>query len=255
MWKNYGLAALNVAVAGLPILAGWDVSLYLIYWGLALLLLAMVVWNPVGELCVVWFVFHARRVPDEALIMPALRRYLRDATSKGDYLKQKCRFYYAESRIPYFIPISRERVVLSLALEDYLIQDHTGALYRDVPKEAYIPKMVFSRRLILLSILCYVLILRFIEVWTIVAVALVRFIGAVVMMIVTGAFFEGLGKMLEAICVGVALGTIAWKINEWFSFIQDKIVEFLMERTMKGTFDYLKKSGMPKGQGIRLERQ
>ena len=28
MWKNYMLAALNVAVAGLPFLVGWDLVLY-----------------------------------------------------------------------------------------------------------------------------------------------------------------------------------------------------------------------------------
>ena len=39
MWKNYMLAALNVAVAGLPFLVGWDLVLYGVYCGFAVLLL------------------------------------------------------------------------------------------------------------------------------------------------------------------------------------------------------------------------
>ena len=31
MWKNYMLAALNVAAAGLPFLVGWDLVLYGVY--------------------------------------------------------------------------------------------------------------------------------------------------------------------------------------------------------------------------------
>ena len=37
MWKNYMLAALNVAVAGLPFLVGWDLVLYGVYCGFAVL--------------------------------------------------------------------------------------------------------------------------------------------------------------------------------------------------------------------------
>lgn len=168
MWKNYMLAALNVAVAGLPFLVGWDLVLYGVYCGFAVLLLGLTAWNPVGDWFSILFVFYAKAVPEEALIMPALRRYLREAISGKGYLKPKCRFYYAESRIPYFIPISRKRVVLSLALEDYLIRDYDGSLYRDVPDEAYIPKLVLSRKALLLSIFCYVLILRFIELWMVI---------------------------------------------------------------------------------------
>jgi len=196
MWKNYMLAALNVAVAGLPFLVGWDLVLYGVYCGFAVLLLGLTAWNPVGDWLSILFVFYAKAVPEEALIMPALRRYLREAISGKGYLKPKCRFYYAESRIPYFIPISRKRVVLSLALEDYLIHDYDENLYRDVP--------------------------------------------------------DGVHKMMEAIWIGAALGKVVWKINECFNFIQDKMVEFVMKRTMTGTFDYLKKSGIPRGQGIRL---
>ena len=174
------------------------------------------------------------------------------ATSGKGYLKPKCRFYYAESRIPYFIPISRKRVVLSLALEDYLIHDYDENLYRDVPDEAYIPNLVLSRKTLLLSIFCYVLILRFIELWTIIAAVIVRLVFAAIAVIVTGSFYEGVHKMMEAIWIGAALGKVVWKINECFNFIQDKMVEFVMKRTMTGTFDYLKKSGIPRGQGIRL---
>ena len=155
MWKNYMLAALNVAVAGLPFLVGWDLVLYGVYCGFAVLLLGLTAWNPVGDWLSILFVFYAKAVPEEALIMPALRRYLREAISGKGYLKPKCRFYYAESRIPYFIPISRKRVVLSLALEDYLIHDYDENLYRDVPDEAYIPNLVLSRKTLLLSIFCY----------------------------------------------------------------------------------------------------
>lgn len=205
MWKNYMLAALNVAVAGLPFLVGWDLVLYGVYCGFAVLLLGLTAWNPVGDWFSILFVFYAKAVPEEALIMPALRRYLREAISGKGYLKPKCRFYYAESRIPYFIPISRKRVVLSLALEDYLIHDYDGNLYRDVPDEAYIPNLVLSRKTLLLSIFCYVLILRFIELWTIIAAVIVRLVFAAIAVIVTGSFYEGVHKMMEAIWIGAAI--------------------------------------------------
>lgn len=94
MWKNYMLAALNVAVAGLPFLVGWDLVLYGVYCGFAVLLLGLTAWNPVGDWFSILFVFYAKAVPEEALIMPALRRYLREAISGKGYLKPKCRFYY-----------------------------------------------------------------------------------------------------------------------------------------------------------------
>lgn len=87
MWKNYMLAALNVAVAGLPFLVGWDLVLYGVYCGFAVLLLGLTAWNPVGDWLSILFVFYAKAVPEEALIMPALRRYLREAISGKGYLK------------------------------------------------------------------------------------------------------------------------------------------------------------------------
>ena len=168
--------------------------------------------------------------------------------SSGGYIRK--RLFKAK-----IIPISRKRVVLSLALEDYLIHDYDGNLYRDVPDEAYIPNLVLSRKTLLLSIFCYVLILRFIELWTIIAAVIVRLVFAAIAVIVTGSFYEGVHKMMEAIWIGAALGKVVWKINECFNFIQDKMVEFVMKRTMTGTFDYLKKSGIPRGQGIRLRNR
>lgn len=176
--------------------------------------------------------------------------------SSGGYIRKrlfKAKMQVLLCRKPdSLIPISRKRVVLSLALEDYLIHDYDENLYRDVPDEAYIPNLVLSRKTLLLSIFCYVLILRFIELWTIIAAVIVRLVFAAIAVIVTGSFYEGVHKMMEAIWIGAALGKVVWKINECFNFIQDKMVEFVMKRTMTGTFDYLKKSGIPRGQGIRL---
>ena len=59
MWKNYMLAALNVAVAGLPFLVGWDLVLYGVYCGFAVLLLGLTAWNPVGDWFSILFVFYA----------------------------------------------------------------------------------------------------------------------------------------------------------------------------------------------------
>lgn len=59
MWKNYMLAALNVAVAGLPFLVGWDLVLYGVYCGFAVLLLGLTAWNPVGDWLSILFVFYA----------------------------------------------------------------------------------------------------------------------------------------------------------------------------------------------------
>lgn len=253
--KNYGLALLNVAVAGLLILVGWDWILYGFYFVSAVLFIALTAWNAVGDYIAVLFVFHARRVPQEAQITPALNRFCQSATAAGKISGNGCKFYYAESRIPYFIPISRRRIVLSTALEEYLIADKNGRLFCDVPALSYDPPIVFSRKVLLMSIICYVVVLRFGELMAIIGAAVVRFCMAVAMVIATGAIFEGLWKMIRAILIGVALGTVIWKINEAVNFVQDKAVDFLMKQTMRGTFDYLKKSGQPAGQGLRLTGQ
>lgn len=108
MWKNYMLAALNVAVAGLPFLVGWDLVLYGVYCGFAVLLLGLTAWNPVGDWFSILFVFYAKAVPEEALIMPALRRYLREAISGKGYLKPKMQVLLCRKPNPLLYPYQPE---------------------------------------------------------------------------------------------------------------------------------------------------
>ena len=93
MWKNYMLAALNVAVAGLPFLVGWDLVLYGVYCGFAVLLLGLTAWNPVGDWLSILFVFYAKAVPEEALILPVRMElsYLHSLIKRSelDYLAEK----------------------------------------------------------------------------------------------------------------------------------------------------------------------
>ena len=45
MWKNYGLAAVNVLISSLPLLATWDPIVAAYYWLFLIALFALFSWN------------------------------------------------------------------------------------------------------------------------------------------------------------------------------------------------------------------
>ena len=57
MWKNYGLAAVNVLISSLPLLATWDPIVAAYYWLFLIALFALCSWNVVGDLIVTLVIF------------------------------------------------------------------------------------------------------------------------------------------------------------------------------------------------------
>jgi len=240
MAANYMLVVLNVLIAGLPVWSTYEFPGYLVYLGLAVLFLALLCWNRAGEFLVVRLVFRAKPLPSDALIAPPVQKYLSSAAIRRTMLEENCAVYYANSRIPYFMPVSKQSVVISLALENHLIADGTKILERGVCQEAYVPQYVFSRRLLLLAILIDVIMIRLVELWTVFFAFMAKAICAIAMVIATGAIFEGPKELYNAISWGKVMGLLAVKINDWFNYIQDKFIEWLMKTTKANSFSFLK---------------
>ena len=123
MWKNYAVAATNILVSSIPLFATWDPIVGLCYCGIVILLLALLSWNIVGDYIVILFILHAREVSPNALITPSLQQYLRSLSNHELKNQRTPSLYYANSKVPYYIPVSAKNAVVSLALENRLQLD------------------------------------------------------------------------------------------------------------------------------------
>ena len=208
------------------------------YLGFALLFLALTLWNPVGDYIAILFALRADPLPANALIAPAVQNYLSAAGNQGLLSDLKCKVFYTQSTVPYLLPLGKNRIVLSLGLEDWLLQN-PDSLFRAVPREAYEPKLILSRKALLISVVCYIAVIRFMELWAIFFAVAIKAITALAMMIATGAFFEGVREMVNATLWGFALGIIIMKINEWVNYVQDKFVNWIMDSLMKSSVQML----------------
>lgn len=61
MWKNYLVAVVNILVTSLPLFATWDPIVGLCYCGIAILLLALLSRNIIGDYIVILFILHAKK--------------------------------------------------------------------------------------------------------------------------------------------------------------------------------------------------
>lgn len=242
MWRNYGLAAVNVLVSSLPIFATWDPIVGICYCGIVGLLLVLLSWNVVGDFIVVMFILHAREVPSNALIAPSLQRYLRHLSNHDLKNQRTPSLYYADSKIPYYMPISARNAVVSLALEDRLQRDGERLLIKGVPKDAYIPKIMVSRKVALLSLASYTIVIRIMEFWVIFFAVAVKAIMALAMLIASGALFGSASEMVNAASFGSAIGSIILKINDIANYIQDKLIDFAMKITCSNSYRIIEES-------------
>lgn len=94
--------------------------------------------------------------------------------------------------------------------------------------------------MLLLSIVGYTIILRFIELWTIFFAFAVRAILVLVMVIATGSIFESAKDIGNAISFGSFLGNMVLKINNIINSLQDKIIELIMMFTIENSINTLK---------------
>ena len=202
VWKNYAVAAVNILVSSLPLFATWDPIVGICYCGATVLLLALLSWNMVGDFVVVLFILHAKEVPSNALIAPSLQRYLRYLLNHELKNQRAPSLYYADSKIPYYMPVSARSAVVSLALEDRLQRDGERLLIQGVPKDAYVPKIMISRKAALLSLASYAIVIRIMELWAIFFFFFFKAIMALVMLITSGALFGSARDMVNAAFFG-----------------------------------------------------
>ena len=244
MWKNYAVAAINILVSSLLLFAMWDSVVGLCYCGIVILLLALLSWNIAGDTIVILFILHAnaKEVPPNAQIVPCLQRYFRYLSNHA--LKNRCTPspYYANSKNPYYIPVSVKNVVVSLALERRLQTDGEKLLIRGVPKDTYCTKTIISRKAALLSLASYAIAIRIMELCAILFAVAIKAIKALVMLITSGALFGGVREMGEAVSVGTAIGSIILKINEKVSYIQDKAIDLAMKITSSYSYRIIEES-------------
>ncbi len=244
MIKNYIYSALCILTQALFCWKTWDMTGLLIYAGGISFCLLLLSWNALGERLVLWFVFRAQPMPEGTLMAPAVQTYLNDCRS-GDYLSpQKCIPYYADSETRYFMPLSRRRVVVSLALQDELIESGPVILFRGVPVESYAPSIMLSRMVLLFSILFYLLIIRIVEVFAVLTAFLIKATCSLVMLIVSGAIFHGLSAIWNAIALGLALGSMVVKVQDLCQSVEDRLIAWLMRITATCSFHSLQSSSV-----------
>lgn len=243
MWKNYMLAAINVMISSLPIWITWPPIVATYYCGGAVLLLLLLSWNTLGTIIVVHFVFRAKPLHQDAAIAPALNQYLQTVIGKGFMKERDSTIYYTGSESPYCIPVNKCNIVISLALEERLRRNGANLLLQGVPESMYDIKLMISRNVLLLSLISYAIVIRFMEFWAIIFAVAVKLIFSLVMLIVTGALFGSGREMANAISLGSLIGTVALKINDIANYIQDKIIEVAMKWVLTYSFQFVEESG------------
>lgn len=183
-----------------------------------------------------------KKVPQNALIMPSLQRYVRYLSNHELKNQRIPSLYYVDSKIPYYIPVSVRNAVVSLALENRLTQDGERLLIKGVSKDAYIPKVIISRKAALLSLAGYAIVIRIMELWAIFFAVAVKAIMALAMLIASGALFGNIEDIKNAFSFGFSLGSVMLKINEIAGYIQDKLIDLVMKITCSNSYRIIEES-------------
>lgn len=236
MIKNLVLTILNICIAGLPILITWDTKIYFYYLGILCVFLLMFSWNPFGEIIII-FILHAKRVPSNSYMFHALNQYLEQLVKKN-FMKEQCLVYYTDIKSTLCFPISRKSLIVPLNLEGEIIKYGKQFLLDFTSDEVYSSFLIFSRKLLLLSVVGYVITFRIMEIWAIVFAFAVKIIFALVMLLASGALFESSKEVGNAISFGSFLGNVALKINNRVNFAQVNIVNFILKISMHNSISY-----------------
>lgn len=243
MWKNYGLAAVNVLISSLPLLATWDPIVAAYYWLFLIALFALFSWNIVGDNFVARFIFHSKPLPFNAAIFSVIEEYFHSINKTAQEQNGHPVIYYTDSQTPYFIPISTKVFVVSLALQDMLDREGAGLLTQRIPKETYEPELLISQKVLLLSLISYTIVLRVMEFWAIFFAAAIKAIFAFVSVMCSGAWFGGsLQEIINAASWGSLIGSIGLKINDITNFIQDKLIDLAMKFTCSSMYYFVEES-------------
>ena len=229
-------------VSSIPFFATWDPIIGIYYCEISILLIALLSWNVIGDLIVTRFILHARKIPPNAVIAPILKRYLNYLKTEELKNQREPVLYYADSKIPYYIPVSKRYAVISLALEDRLQRNGEKVLIKGVPENAYAPNIIISQKVALLSLASYTVAIRIMELWAIFFAMAVKAIMILVMLITSGALYGNAREIINAASWGSAIGGVILKINNVVSYVQDKLVDFVMKEACSGSYKIIEES-------------
>lgn len=236
MIKNWGLTMLNIFIAGLPILITWEPKLYFYYLGILCLFLLMVSWNPLGEIIII-LTIHAKKVPSNSYMFSTLNQYLEYLVIKN-FMKEQCSVYYSDIKSTICFPISRKKLIVPLNLESKIIKQGKQFLIDSTSEEVYSFALIFSRKMLLLSIIGYRITFRIIEIWAVIFEFTVRIIFSLVMVLSSGALFGSSKEVGNAISFGYLLGNVALKYNNIVNSAQIKIVNLTLKISMDNSIRY-----------------
>ena len=242
MIKNYCLAVVNLLIVSLPILTIWEINFYLAYFAILIIIVFLLSWNFAGEMVIIKIIFNAKKMQSNADMFPILNAYLNEIF-KSNLMRKNVTIFYVDSLVPYYIPISKTRVVVSLALEQKIITEGQNFLFNKISENIYNLKLIYSRRILLLSLFVYIITIRVIELWTMVFAIMVKLICAIIIVCVNGALFGSGRDFVNSFLGGIALGSLFVKINDLFNLIQDKLVNWIMKISMSISFNYTVNSG------------
>lgn len=166
-------------------------------------LVALLFWNTLGDVAVLHTVFHGKAIPRNVEMKPAIDRYLEYLASDDHFdSSDTIRVVWTDSKLPFFIPVSRKTFIVSVALQDLLIEQRESLLINNFPTSSYNHAVLYARKCLLLTILGYKLCLRFLEIWAVIFLYALKNIMSIVMLCVTGALFST--RNTGCACMGIA---------------------------------------------------
>ena len=94
-------------------------------------------------------------------------REMMDHFKKNGKYPYKAKIVWVDSELPFFVPVSRRAFVVSVALQDSIIDFGEVFLLRNFPENSYNQAILYSRKCLLLTFIGYKISLRFLELWAV----------------------------------------------------------------------------------------
>lgn len=166
--KKILLTIVNILIIGLPFYFIWGIKFYFLVVLFQLILIGVLFWNGMGDFLVLRFVFAGNPLPNNAEIKIAIDNYIKHIYFKknGKY-PYKAKIVWVDSELPFFVPVSRRAFVVSVALQDSIIDFGEVFLLRNFPENSYNQAILYSRKCLLLTFIGYKISLRFLELWAV----------------------------------------------------------------------------------------
>lgn len=239
--KNYVVTVMVSFMSGLPFLFMEDVGYILFISDITLIILYILLtcWNSIGDYIIINYVLKGRIIESDAAMLPYIVDFY---YSKSQNKDKKCKIYYTQSKIPYFILINPSNIIVSLGTEDRIINYKSDILCSAVPNEVFEKHSQYSRKILLLSLVIIPIVNKLIQLGTTLVFKFAEIVWGLAAVIASGALFGSGEDIVNSFSGGSLIGKILLKINELTSLVQDKIVELIVDFTQSKSFEYAESS-------------